>query len=844
MKRLLSVLLTAGLCMTLLSSFAIANAWPEETENRYDFIMPGRFDDPDEIFPVCKDGLWGFVDQSGVEIVPPIYDWTHYVWHGIGAVEKGDKIGFVNSEGKLVIPIIYDNIREGSIWKYSYSEDDGYGVFSLRKDGLWGFITDFGKELSNFIYEETGSYSCGMGMIITNGKVGFISGTGGADIPPVYDIIIGRCGGIRSYEFVDGLAAVSLNGKWGYIRKNGSVAIAFQFAAAEPFYGELTCVSNGEKWGFINKSGALVIPYEYDELGLEYPEYGAGIFIDGEAYVRKNGLLGYIDVTGKSLRGFVYEEYSEYLLNPYGSTGVLKDYVAAKKDGKWGVVNRKSQEIVIPFMYDSVEYDQGSTRAHIGVSLNGKYGYIDINNNIIFPIIIDAFLVPSNEGFICYISDGRYGFMDRNHNAAIEPMFDDAGAFYSGLAAVEINGYWGYIDKAGNMVIQPEYDYANKFSEGLASVRKDGLWGFIDTNGQVVIPFQFSGNLSYYSVTFFDGCLHMNNGEGKIIVFDRNGNIVGEYMASDGYNRSFYDNPDKLSEWAMREGIFGAPRELSYNYKTPMTRAEVCLLLSWFYPYLNAGESLSYPITNAFMDTDNVDIRRMYELGVASGIGNGRFAPDENVTRQDFAVLLCRFMDTIGVHLDLKTTVTFSDENCIADYAAEAVRTLTAAGILKGSNGKFDPTGFITREQALACTSRVKQLTNMDEGKDSDMYAEVSVAGGNDDSVLSSSPFTQVQSLQIMYARTAVSDFTMPIGSQIPLNISIEPAGAEYDEEIIWASSDTSVFEVSKNNPEGTTAIVTIIGSGSASSAVLTVSIGNVKAECIVRVSSSLENAD
>lgn len=82
---------------------------------------------------------------------------------------------------------------------------------------------------------------------------------------------------------------------------------------------------------------------------------------------------------------------------------------------------------------------------------------------------------------------------------AIAPLFESAGAFSDGLAAVQTGddeyGKWGYIDKTGKFAIEPEYDAAEAFSEGLAAVRvgdeKTGKWGYIDKTGKIVINPQF-----------------------------------------------------------------------------------------------------------------------------------------------------------------------------------------------------------------------------------------------------------------------------------------------------------------------------------------------------------------
>jgi len=101
----------------------------------------------------------------------------------------------------------------------------------------------------------------------------------------------------------------------------------------------------------------------------------------------------------------------------------------------------------------------------------------------------------------------------------------------------------------------------------------------------------------------------------------------------------------------------------------------------------------------------------------------------------------------------------------------------------------------------------------------------------------SPSPSPKVESVVILYAKYPIPDneFSTDVGDKTPLTLRIEPAGVEFDDEIIWESSDKSVFEVVKD-VDGTSAQVTSIGSGSARMATLTVTVGDIKAECIVRI--------
>ena len=90
----------------------------------------------------------------------------------------------------------------------------------------------------------------------------------------------------------------------------------------------------------------------------------------------------------------------------------------------------------------------------------------------------------------------------------------------------------------------------------------------------------------------------------------------------------------------------------------------------------------------------------------------------------------------------------------------------------------------------------------------------------------------QVQSVVITYEGTVTQDFSESVGTKIPLQARWEPDGINPNEPVEWESSDTSIFTVKADNPEGTDATVTITGVGTAT---LIASVGGESAVCIVR---------
>jgi hypothetical protein len=89
------------------------------------------------------------------------------------------------------------------------------------------------------------------------------------------------------------------------------------------------------------------------------------------------------------------------------------------------------------------------------------------------------------------------------------------------------------------------------------------------------------------------------------------------------------------------------------------------------------------------------------ENRIVSGIGGGLFAPDNNITREQFASILYRFAKEYQKRDVSKTAeLTFADSGDISEYAREAVRWCVANKIISGRPGNiFDPQGNATRAE-------------------------------------------------------------------------------------------------------------------------------------------------
>ena len=117
-------------------------------------------------------------------------------------------------------------------------------------------------------------------------------------------------------------------------------------------------------------------------------------------------------------------------------------------------------------------------------------------------------------------------------------------------------------------------------------------------------------------------------------------------------------------------------------------------------------EATTEPGGSPFTDTQGhwaqAYIDRAAALGLISGIGEGRFAPDNPTTRQEMMVLVDRFLE-----LPDANGLGFEDDGAIALWALESAARVTAAGIFDGSGSRLMPTQVSSRAQAATVVVRL-----------------------------------------------------------------------------------------------------------------------------------------
>ena len=96
--------------------------------------------------------------------------------------------------------------------------------------------------------------------------------------------------------------------------------------------------------------------------------------------------------------------------------------------------------------------------------------------------------------------------------------------------------------------------------------------------------------------------------------------------------------------------------------------------------------------------------------GIVGGIGDNKFNPEGEITRQDMMLMLTRALEAQGKKLDAadeSVLAKFADAAEISDYAKSAVASVVKAGIIAGSNGRINPLARATRAEIAVMLNRV-----------------------------------------------------------------------------------------------------------------------------------------
>jgi len=298
---------------------------------------------------------------------------------------------------------------------------------------------------------------------------------------------------------------------WGFIDSRGKAAIASRFESVQPFSEGLAAAKYEGRWGYINRSGAEVIPFRYRtaqsfrggvaivDTGL--PEHPVGVIDRSGSWVTQpvfrtlsaadgpNGLLFGEKEAGKGPS--FYDRAGNLVLGPYALAFAFSEGRARVKSqgGEWIIDSSGDFIAKQPVVLEGIRYSEGL----IAIRGDGKLGYMDLDGSIVIEPRYDQG-GEFAEGLAAVQREGRWMFIDKAGAtiAQFPPEVVFAERLSDGLSLVtagaEPGRKFGYIERNGQWAVKPVWEEANPFHDGLAYVGmwKNGMAAYIDHRGKHV----------------------------------------------------------------------------------------------------------------------------------------------------------------------------------------------------------------------------------------------------------------------------------------------------------------------------------------------------------------------
>ena len=238
------------------------------------FTNENNKEDSGYVIPVCtKEGKWLYVSSTGnkkIEIDESL-KFDHlglYIDNGLIAASSSGKFAY------------YDSKFVKKFGDYEYASAFNCGCAAIKVgDAEWYIINEKGEKINSEPY---------LDVVLDSKEIAFRNNRAFVMIDGDYRMIDTTCKVIGDQKFLDAkpflntkqneekksndnsktvLAAVCVDGNWGFVDVNGNFVIEPKYQDAHSFSNSFAAVNKDGKWGFINTSGLLAIDYSFEDVG-------------------------------------------------------------------------------------------------------------------------------------------------------------------------------------------------------------------------------------------------------------------------------------------------------------------------------------------------------------------------------------------------------------------------------------------------------------------------------------------------------------------------------------------------------------------------------------------------
>lgn len=307
-------------------------------------------------------------------------------------VSKGELFGYINLEGKIIVPLKYKHLKywaKGFIMTSSYENDTLHGLYSAEGKEIlamkYGRITKKGQYLiAHTIHGYVGLYTMkgeellsplkkyldigeviskkGNALLATRSEKGCCS-----RLNKLYNIhsksfkelevdgkkVYGSGGNAAGFFFGSNYFLAYTKTNAGVLDEDLKVIIPFKYQGIFQYRKGRFIAAHNDKRGVIGIDNNVIIPFQYDDI-----EFTSSF---NYYVVTKNQKLGLLDEKAQEVLPLDYEQIT---------TMYIKNRFKVRKNGKVGIVD-KNNEVIVPLLFDYIKY-KSKTKQFSGNFFKGK----------------------------------------------------------------------------------------------------------------------------------------------------------------------------------------------------------------------------------------------------------------------------------------------------------------------------------------------------------------------------------------------------------------------------------------------------------------------------------------
>ena len=184
--------------------------------------------------------------------------------------------------------------------------------------------------------------------------------------------------------------------------------------------------------------------------------------------------------------------------------------------------------------------------------------------------------------------------------------------------------------------------------------------------------------------------------------------VLAAFLPLAAVAQTFTDVPESYGElytaveFLAEAGIVSGDQNGDFHPERILNRSDMAVLICNAQSFIGGGPINKVPDT-PIEDEDDLPFWAYDQINHAVAEGwmvldeEGKFNPNATLTRQELAHAVAYLIDCYYPTYDYSDFAEFDDRDEIDDDYINAVGFLTLAGVVSGSEGKFDPEGEVTR---------------------------------------------------------------------------------------------------------------------------------------------------